>query len=464
MGLLTGILLLYGFKPGNDPEPPEWSVKQGWVYKDGEKFLALGLWGIPGYEAKLSRVDTDSANIARFKQIAELFNLIYCQFGREQSYMAESVLMTGWDFFQWRMVKRFVGDSLYSPDKDGSGHIDYREMRFVKDNIETYYKDYIGNQIVEPVLQRFAPFNFIWFLMDEPNTGFQNWAWHPAIVFKYAQEVRRRSPGKVILLDLFGSLKGDRFNYELIHAKTFSRLPERLPSGIHPEQLEGDPEKLYTYNYAADGTSLYYFDATGNTWRPRPWPLFREKYYYNVFQTALLYHSSADVFSVNSYPDFFRYPEAAAIVVNAIKDACGQDKPVWLFFDGAAVAKPKHVSVTDYVKNVRCQIYLSMIHGATGVLIWSKKEASWTYFQLLMDVLREIKRYRFVFEGNTESSGILQEKVHFCIKTTDSEQRFLILANSDKSTTYHIRDVNGHPVNKRLEPLDVVVMQLGRNQ
>ncbi len=464
IGLFISIILFSGFNLINNNEHYKWSVKNGWVYRNGKKFFALGIWGIPGYETKPFQIDTDSANIAKYKKITRIFNLVYCQFGREQTYMARSVLMTGWDFFHWRMVKRFVGDSLYIPDRDKNGHIDYTEMRFIKDNIESYYKDYMRNQIVKPVLKRFAPFDFIWFLIDEPNTGFQNWAWHPAIIFKYAQEVRRRSPGRIILLDLFGSLKGDRLNYELIYAKKFSTLPDRLPVGIHSEQMEGDPKKLFTYNYAADGTSVYYFDTIRNKWRPRPWHLFQNKFYYNVFQAALLYNSGADVFSVNSYQDFYRYPEAAAIVVDAIKDACGKDKPVWLFFDGAAVAKPENVSENAYVKNIRCQMYLSLIHGATGILIWSKKDVSQTYFQLLVNVLREIKNNQFIFEGTTEKSGTLFKKVHFCIKITRNNQRFLILANSDKSSSYHLGEMNGQPVNANLKPLDVIVMQLASNK
>ena len=168
--------------------------------------------------------------------------------------------------------------------------------------------------------------------------------------------------------------------------------------------------------------------------------------------TSEPYKNSGNLFSLNAYNDFYKYPILSGITVDAIKAGVG-DKPVWLYFDGNGYSKPASMSANEYVKIVKCQIYTSIIHGATGVLFWSDTSKAPYVFDALTPMLKELNENVDIFYMNTAETSIVND-LHIMIKENKGE-KYIIASNTSKtkSVTINIPNVN----KKSLAPLEVYV-------
>lgn len=431
----------------------KWHIEEGWAYRNGEKFFPIGIWGIPDYDFKLFKVDEDMENIRLFKEIGDIFNLVYVQYGREQEYMKNSLLFTGYGHFMWKMKEGYCGPSSYNPDKNGDKKINLNEMQFIKDNLIKHYSGYIYKEVVIDINKRFYNYNHIWFLADEPNTGFADWVWYPEIVKTYNDAVKKTTDSTLTFIDLFGSIKGDRYAYEQNYRKMYGKKLEILPEGTKQELLQGDPLQLSSYNYSADGTPVYRYNLNRNRWEFNDVEKYKDKFYYNIFSTATIYGMCADVLGVNCYQDYFNFPSSAGLTIDAIKDACGNEKPVWLFFDGAAHAKPQFTSEKEYLKNVRCQIFTSIVHGASGVLFWSKKDVAETYWNLMKELALELKYNAEIIKGIEIEEG-KENNIIFSIRKISTGESYIIAVNTSKrsSNQLHFSDLK-----LMLNPLEVII-------
>jgi hypothetical protein len=431
----------------------KWHIEDGWAFKNGEKFFAIGVWGFPQYEFKLLKRDTEVSNIRVYKELEQIFNLIYIQYGREQDYMQDGLLFTGFGHFIWKMKKGFSGLEFFLPDKNQNKKIELQEMQFIKDNLQKYYSRYIYENIVLDISNRFKSHNFIWFLMDEPNTGFGDWVWYPEIVKSYDDAVKKASDSTLTYVDLFGTIRGDRYSYEHNYRKMYGKRMEELSVGKNQKLLQGDTLILNSYIYSADGMPVYRFNTLRNQWEYTDLQQFTDKFYYNIFFTASIYGLCADILGVNCYYDYYHYPYAAGLTVDAIKDACGSEKPVWLFFDGAAHAKPRNISNKEYIENVRCQIYSSIIQGASGVLIWSKKEVSTQYWNLILRLCKELQQNSEIIKGIEIERGQIQNII-YSIRETKDGKRYFIAANTDTENSAEFKLANKDLL---MNPLQVII-------
>ncbi len=414
-----------------------WNIKNGWIYKNNEKYFAIGLWNIPGYEY-IADDDIKMQNIALFKDASKYFNIIYIQSGRQQNFMKTNNIFTGGSHFKWSFLKGFKGDIKYKTDKNGNQLIDYEEMYFIRHNLEKYYKWYIKTNIVEEIRNRFNGYDYIWFLADEPNTGGKGWFWHPRIMKEVNNAVHSINKSAITYIDLFGNIRGDRLAYEKNYIRKFGSMPASLPVGFDSETfMQGDPKKMDTYNYSYDGLSIYKYAHVKERWERRPIEVFRDKFFYNVQSAASAYDSCADVLGVNAYKDFYEYPEVAGETVQAIKAGCGDDKPVWLFFDAQAyVAQDRKLKNEEYFKNVKCQVYSSIVNGASGVLFWTNSQQSpdKEYWEMIKGLATELRDNSDIFKAKVLEKGY-KEFIHYAIYELPNSCKNLILVNTSKTET-----------------------------
>lgn len=432
-----------------------WHIDNGWVYRNGEKFFAIGIWGIPKYQFIFSRIDSDSVNISNFKDANKAFNLIYVHYGREKRYMENSLLFTGWGVLRWRFTKGFNGLDSFMPDKDSDGILNFYEMKFIKNHLVSYYNSYIKKSVVENIISHFKNFEYIWYLADEPNSGGDGWCWYPSIIRSFNESVKSVTDSSLTFVDLGGSISGDRYTYEQNYIRKFGHALDSLAIGTNTDSLQGDPSYIRSYDYAFDGTSVFKYDSLKNRWTRRPIALFRNKYYANIYQTATGYCSTADVMGLNCYADFFHYPEAANIAVTAIKNACGEEKPVWIYFDGAGYKKPRSMSNKEYIKLVKCQIYISILSGATGVLFWSTKDTENSYWILLKKLANELNINSLIFKSEILRRGH-QGPVFYSIYVSKAGQKTIIAANSHKNEEFQFGIAS--EINITLKPLEVKIL------
>ncbi len=433
-----------------------WAIRDGWAYQNGAKFFAIGVWGVPGFRPTRGKVENELPNIQKFEQTRSLFNMVFVQSGYEKTYMRDVTILAGWPKLKWRFRKGFAGPDRWRPDKNGDNILDYQEMMFIRQNLDSFFGGYIKKHIVNELHERFKSRSFVWQVADEPNTGFENWLWHPSILEEYQRAVKEIDPNSLTFVDLFGTIRGDRFAYEEHYKRRFGSLPSQLPRGYDSNNLEGDPDNLLSYIYAADGTPVYERRRGSNRLRPQARSTFRSKYYDNVYQTAAAYSQTADVLGVNCYADFAEYPEAAGIVVDAIRAACGNTTPIWLYFDGAAYAKPKGMSDSKYVELVKCQIYLSIVHGATGLVFWSREQTDPSHWSRIEALVREVIGNLNIVKSTVLESAV-QGDVHFARYQLNSGAQYVIAVNSNKSSRREYRDEGGTRL--ALRPLEVRIVQ-----
>ena len=422
------------------PGKSSWAVRDGWAYKDGQKFFAVGVWNIPGYKRVRKQSDDSPRNMKQFSEAATLFNLIQMQSGYEQAeYMQSEILLTGVSKIKWRFLKGFTGPESWRPDRNNNGRLDYEEMKRINNNLDAFYSDYIRQNVAAEIEQRFRAYDKVWFLSDEPDAGGAGWCWDPRVVESYHQALKTLDGQSLTYIDLFGSIRGSRYLFEQNYIGKFGALPDRLPVGTDAQELEGDPQQLQSYMLSADGTKAYNYSQPAGKWQPQRRDQFRNKYYDNVYETARGYRNASDVIGVNCYAEFHDYPAAAGIVIDAIRAACGPDKPIWNFFDGAAWAKGRNESFDDYLKSVRAQIYISIVHGASGVLFWTARDKTnqefWTKIE---ELTRELQQ-------NTDliTSPILrfevQGDVHYAEYELRNGETAVIAVNASRQTGARIR-------------------------
>jgi hypothetical protein len=176
-----------------------------------------------------------------------------------------------------------------------------------------------------------------------------------------------------------------------------------------------------------------------------------------VYQAAMAYSNCSDILSVNSYYEFYKYPYIAGLVVDAIKEACGKEKPVWLFFDGGAHRKPHHISQEEYINSMRCQVYCSIVHGASGVLFWSQSSTHEDYWQLVYDLASELGKNSFIYKSQVIESGQYLD-IHFRFWKNDDGNEYFIGVNTNQEKSINFDHKKTKKI--KLRPLEVKIIRL----
>jgi len=436
---------------------------EGWVLDDnGKKFFAIGLWGIPNYTF-VRNGEEPAGNDSLFVEETMNFNLILIQCNYQKPYMRHpgKIFSSGVSTFQWMLSEAgYTGTvELFRDDNPSNDTIlHYHRMKSLRDNIYSL-QSYIQTEIVDYINASFATFSLIHCIMDEPDTGRRGWYWPPTVLQVYNNHVHTKAKDGLTYIDLGGNICANRFFYEKAFGDTFK-------VGTAPDSGECSPDNMDTYNFASDGTSLYTY-SRANKWIRRPISVFRRLFFENVRETAAAYRNCADVFGYNSYQVFREFPETAGETVDAIKAGCGNDKPVWLFFDAAAHQKPPGMSYVEYARLIKCQVYTSIVHGATGVYFFAFTESDDViseYWPLIKALAGELQEYCNIFmmpivnqSWDTAYHHKSYNHLHYSVRSSGTgEKTYLIATNTALKDSIQV-NIEGFP-QFTLEPLGIQIL------
>jgi len=151
-------------------------------------------------------------------------------------------------------------------------------------------------------------------------------------------------------------------------------------------------------------------------------------WYENVRIISSAYKNNGNVFSINAFRDFYANPILSGITVDALREGLGGDVPIWLYFDGNGYAKPANVTAEYYVKSVKCQIYTSIIHGATGIFFWNDWSKTPEVFDVLLPMLKELNGYLPIIKSNTIEMKI-DNDLHVMVKDFNGK-KYIIASNT----------------------------------
>jgi hypothetical protein len=168
------------------------------------------------------------------------------------------------------------------------------------------------------------------------------------------------------------------------------------------------------------------------------------------------YQANGDVFGINAFRDYYALPELAGLTVDALKAGLGDDVPLWIYFDGNGYAKPASVIPSDYLLNVKCQIYTAIIHGATGVLFWNDWSKTPEVFDHLLPVMEELKNNLPMITLDVVER-VADGNKHMVIKG-GGNKKYVIATNSSKTEVVTIDLPNGNTLS--LKPLEVYFSEL----
>jgi hypothetical protein len=227
--------------------------------------------------------------------------------------------------------------------------------------------------------------------------------------------------------------RGNTFLFEQRYLESHDALPPNPPYELlSKEAREYKAKPLLGFRQAYDGLPLYDFKDDQYSYRDYDIETLKRIWYENIRLSAAGYRSSGDVFGINAFRDFYRYPILAGITVDAIKAGISEKTAVWLYFDGNGYAKAPSAAPEDYVKNVKCQIYTSIIHGATGILFWNDRSKTPAVFDALRPVIEELKdNVRLISLRTVERK--VEDDLHFVIKQAGNGKRYVIATNTSKS-------------------------------
>lgn len=389
-----------------------WSIENGWVVRDDfnsenkDLFFAVGLWGIPEYKY-IHHDDKESykfydSNKCIFNKYSDKFNLIYSHSGYTYNYMNQKVIVPGSSEFPW-FIRRYM-DSVYNnPNKS----TDYKNLnmplleKHVNRRLLTKDIDSTIDLVVNS-LDKTGVNDYIWTSIDEVAS------WPPNLIESIYKRIKSRNSNTLVYIDLAGNGKGRSYK---------NRKKGPIVSN--------------------------HYDLS-----------FDEEWYKNIKQIAFEYRNGGDVFGINSFSDFYTKPKLAGITVDAIKEGAGDDVPVWLWFDSASYAKPNNVRLDKYFENVKCQIFTSIIHGATGIMFWTDHSKSPKAFDSIKPIIEEVDELLPIIKSKTidkSSKGDL----HYMIKNYNNK-RIAIISNTDIEESILIT----YPTTIILGPLEVFVGEI----
>ncbi len=458
MLLLCGIFGVYGIQAQSDGQ---WKTNDGWVMRKNidenqfENFFAIGIWGIPGYVFNKDCVEVESEkypnNFFRYKEVIKYFNLFYLQWGFGKKYMNDVVKIAGTAEFPWFLERGYYREGIRNPS--------FNMMRDIRNAVKTEAFRNTLNTSIDVALDEMSKTksDFIWAPFDEVASGFMNWCWPVNAANAVYEEINKRTPGKLVYVDLLGSDGGiaNSFLYETLYMNKFGKQPQSLPNLNASSKLSRNSIGYYHYNHK--GETLSQLPTITKIKDDNELSDFKNNWFENVRLTAKGYKESGDVFGLNSYQIMYLHPELVGVTVDAIKAGVGEDKPVWMFFDSNGYDKPDALSIEEYVRNLKCQIYTSLVHGATGVLFWNDLTKESKIFDAIIPVVDELKKRDNIFKLQTLSKGV-QRKMHYMIKYDEKRGNCVVVVNTSpvKSDIFALR--NGKSF--EITPLDVVIFEI----
>lgn len=410
------------------------------------------MWGIPGYSFNKLSVKEEKKkypqNVSRYKNVIRKFNLFYIQSGYDKGYMNDVTKMVGSAEFSWIFENEYLGKG-----KNPS----YRMMRSIESDINNKKFSNTIKKSIEVALDGIdeSSSDYIWAPFDEVASGLQYWCWPSKMTDIVYSEIKKKNPNKLVYIDLLGSDGGlgNSFLFEDYYKKKYGRLPIEPPfKKIYKKNITDNTLLNFHFNY--EGNSVFEYKNGKRTNIFIKESMLSEYWYQNVKKTAFGYRNSGDIFGVNSYSIMYENPEIAGITIDTIKDGIGKDTPVWIFFDSNGYAKPGNISDQNYVKNLKCQIYTSIVHEASGVLFWSDLNKNPIVFNLLLDVVDELIINEKIIKFKTLEQKVIDD-IHYLIKINPNGDKYLIAVNTN--TSKNVLFMNNYTKKSLFQPLEVYV-------
>lgn len=424
----------------------KWKIKDRWALKQTgkdtsyNKFFAIGIWGVPGYDIdKMKFGNSKEINDSRryFKKATKDFNLIYSRSQDVNYLMIDKVKMIGTSEFPWifgsYLNKEAKGIDFYVSNNDI-----YTGMQKIKNDIQQSNELFllVKNQINEILKYPYLDAR-IWAPIDEPASGL-GWCWYPNVLSEIYKLIKANDPNSLVYLDLLGNGRGNQYIYQQKYNDSFNDLKSN--SKFDKKNYDSKIRSFVKaeMNKAANNSSL----LTG-------------EWYDNVKKTTIGYKDCGDIFGINSYSDFLENPTLVGITVDAIFDSTNKDNPVWLFFDSNCYAKPKKMKLDDYLRNIKLQIYLSIIHGATGVLFWNDlRNENTDNFNVFLTIISQLKKNEYIIKLKTVNKKT-KEDIQYIEKIDENNKRHILAVNTNKIKSCSV----DHPLIKKktLSPLEVYI-------
>jgi len=441
-----------------------WSAdNDGWILrkKTGsnkyEKFFAIGLWNVPGYTfIKTNEPDNENSNAKLFLERTKNYNMTFVGEGYKKDYMKGIIQCISSVNFPNTLKSYLDKVPSINSDKVASPYLRAQYIRKAIDNNDPKLKQALDSMI-NHLCQLNADNDYAWAPIDEISQGgsasFWNW---PANVGDIVKErIKNKVKDGLIHTDLMGVGRGNSYLFEQLYLKTHASLPENPPMELlSKEARECVKNPLLGFRVAYDGSPVYDFNKGEYGYKEYDFETLKRLWFENIKICAAGFKNSGDVFGINAFRDFVAYPILSGITVDAIKAGINPNIPVWLYFDGNGYAKSPKVSTEDYVKNVKCQMYTSIVHGATGILFWNDRSKKPEVFDAIAPVVKEMKDNVKIFVLKTVETKA-DNDLHYVIKQKDSKHKYIIATNTSLTNTLPI-NVKG--VNKKsLKPLEVYV-------
>ena len=444
-------------------------VEEGWYMKKTngatKKFFPVGSWSIPGYTADRQNGYGDRTNAEFFKQQARNVDISVTDYRFWKDFMTEAglIMMT----VQPAQFLRYSHLEKIPELSNKGGENGYYRMQYLKEAIKNpsfiqeYDNSIISNKKHHPNVE------LAYLPIDEVAQGLYNehWSVPPAVGDKIYERLNIHDPNSIVFVDLAGHGKGSSFFFEKRYLKTHSSMPKDPPyeaivnstARAYAEYAKTttDRSPLLPFYEGYNGVPSYKFTSTSYSYTSYTPDELKTTHYENIKAYAQAYKGNGNAFGINAFNDFYAHPVLAGVTVDAIRAGLNDPEvPIWLFFDGNGYSKPSSMSAVDYAKQVRCQMYTSIIHGATGVFFWNNQDGTHDVWDAHQPTLEEIKsQYDIISLKTLEKRS--DNDLHIMIKQDDNGQKYILASNTSKtkSATLSIDNVNKNT----LAPLEVYV-------
>lgn len=456
-------LFMAGCLNGKEPAPraTTWSVdEEGWVVTKNEKnkeerFFAIGTWHVPGYTFTQDS-ETESLtyieNEKIFKKKISPFNMLFVTPGYEKEYMSDKIHILN----PFSPILHDYLDGIRNlPDGDDK---DYYRMQYLKGEVDNPdFIQYLDSQIVA-LLDKKTNDKYIFSHIDEIALGgVSKWAVPPSIGALITQRLKKYDPEALVFVDLLGHARGSTYFFEKRYLETNKTMPENPPYDLLSEEARKCKIPLLGFYQAFDGTPVYRFKNGEYSYNEYGLDSLIKIWKENIKIIAKDYRGCGDVFGINAFLNFYEQPILAGITVDALREGLGSKVPIWLYFDGNGYAKPSNVASADFLKNVKCQIYTAIIHGATGVLFWNDWSKTPEVFDELIPIMEELNNNLKMIKLDTLEK-IINGNQHVVIKGSKRGKKYIIATNSSKTDSITVTIPGGNTV--ALSPLEVYISEL----
>ena len=435
-------------------------VDEAWFLKktngETEKFFPIGAWRIPGHivnapdELEVYNNQARNINISFHYVPHQRKDIIY------MSILPSLVLM---DFL-----------SKAPETKNKGKEKGYYESQYMK-NIEKdkVLQSRLQRDLANHMYNEYPNVDRAYLPIDEVSMGLaaNHWYTPPVVgdwIYKKILELEKQkdpSANPIVFADLAGHGKGSAYFFEKRYLKEHSSMPETPPY----EATSASAQKYATYAIANDGFPLlafmegfngvpaYSFSPTSYSYTSYTLEQLKSYHYENIKAYAQAYKGNGNAFGINAFRDFAAYPVLAGLTVDAIRAGLGDPTvPIWLFFDGNGYARGS-VPVDNYVKQIRCQMYTSITHGATGIFFWNNPSGQ-EVWDALQPTLEEMKGNLDIIKLKTLEKRD-NDNMHLMIKRDDKGQKYIIATNTSKTSSVPLNVENLEK--NSLGPLEVYI-------